>query len=258
MTMKLIKSIALAISVSLSIASCSVFEKSASIEKKALYQNNNKEQGTLFWAQYDASKRGSMIFVDPDNNVRVLSENPPDVAMQTITELSTKIKGTGEVSEVEAILKTQQSVAELGKRTAAVNMLRDALYRLNEMYYSTRDEKKELLKLDYQKFSGLMVNNDIPDSAKVSAASLLQPTLSQDKIKDLFQLIIENTKEISVEESKASISVEESRSKAVVANAKLKEQQFIALMLVFEATKDEMTEKEKKELLNKILAIKNI
>ena len=243
--------------ISILITSCGVFEKSASISTQQLYKNKDKDQGTLFWAQYDASKRGSMVFVDPDNNVRVLSENPPDVAMQTITELSTKIKGTGEISEVEAILKTQQSIAELGKRTAAVNMLRDALYRLNEMYYSARDEKKELLKTHRADYFQLLTDNNLSDTSKIEASSFFSPTISDDDIKELFIKVIDNTKEISIEESQSSVSVEESRSKAIIANTKLKEQQFKALMLVFDATKDQMTEKEKKELLKEILTIKS-
>jgi hypothetical protein len=249
------------LSIAILTTSCSVFEKSASISTQELYTNKkegeNKEQGTLFWAQYDASKRGSMVFVDPDNNVRVLSENPPDVAMQTITELSTKIKGTGEISEVEAILKTQQSVAELGKRTAAVNMLRDALYRLNEMYYSARDEKKFLLEQNKDEYFQLLNSESLNESVKDNATLFFSPTISDEDIKELFLKVIDNTKEISIAESEASISVENSKSKARIANAKLMEKQFTALMDVFKSTEDEMTVEEKKELLNQIMAIKN-
>jgi len=103
------------------------------------------EKGTLTWAHYDASKRGSMTCVDPDGNVRILAENPPDVAIQSITDISAKVGEIKGVGSVDAALKTQRSIAELGKRTVAVNMMRDALYRLNEMYYSSVDRTNKLL-----------------------------------------------------------------------------------------------------------------
>lgn len=93
--------------------------------------------GTVFanHISYDASRRGSLIYKDAKNNLVVISEPPPDVATKLATDLGAKVNVNGAV-ETEAYLSTSKAIAELGKRTAAVNMLRDALYKMSEMSLS--------------------------------------------------------------------------------------------------------------------------
>lgn len=76
-----------------------------------------------------------MIYKDAKNNLVVISEPPPDVATKLATDLGAKVNVNGAV-ETEAYLSTSKAIAELGKRTAAVNMLRDALYKMSEMSLS--------------------------------------------------------------------------------------------------------------------------
>ena len=113
---------------------------------KKLSQFTDSTKGTFMWSHFDITKRSSIVYISPEGRVRVLSENPPDAALQTISEISSKVKITDKVN-VEAALKTQKSIAEMGKRTAAVNMLRDALYRINEMYYSSEQTTKEMMEI---------------------------------------------------------------------------------------------------------------
>lgn len=103
------------------------------------------EKGTFLWTHFDATKRGGIIYITPENKIRVLAENAPDAAIQSIVDISAKMSGVKEIN-AELALNTQKSIAELGKRTASVNILRDALYRINELYYSTYDDKTAFIK----------------------------------------------------------------------------------------------------------------
>lgn len=94
---------------------------------------------------YDASRRGSLIFKNEKDKIVVISEPPPDVATKLATDLGAKVNVQDAV-ETEAYLSTSKAIAELGKRTAAVNMLRDALYKMSEMNLSgTLDSTAERL-----------------------------------------------------------------------------------------------------------------
>lgn len=95
--------------------------------------NLKNEKSILHHVSYDASKRGSLIFKDEKTgNIILISEPPPDVA----TKLATELKANANINDkasAELYLNTTKTIAELGKRTASVNILRDALYKLSEM-----------------------------------------------------------------------------------------------------------------------------
>ncbi|HIC8646180.1 TPA: hypothetical protein ACW7X5_003452, partial [Elizabethkingia meningoseptica] len=93
---------------------------------------NTNGQVLAHHVSYDASRRGSIIFTDKQGKIIVISEPPPDVATKLATELGAKADVIGKVN-TELYLQTTKSIAELGKRTSAVNILRDALYKLSEL-----------------------------------------------------------------------------------------------------------------------------
>ncbi len=228
-------------------------QKEASMTRQPLYtiDKNGDKQGSLFWAQYTASRRGSMIFVDPNNNVRILSENPPDVAVASITELSAKLKASDEI-DAEAVLRTQRSIAELGKRTAAVNMLRDALYRLNEIYYSTRDEKKEMRKDLISNDASFL--NDEKDSIVDIAKGLFESTIEENDLKELFIKIMETVQEVSKFEAEASVTISQAESDQEVAKYQTIKSQIETIKNLL-SNIDDMTEVEKKKILNQLLEL---
>lgn len=193
-------------------------QRKASIEQLQLFKDRGTSaiEPTLFWAQYDATRRGSMLYVDKNQRIRMLSENPPDAAMETIMGITAKVKGLqGDVGEAEAAFNSQKSVADLAKRTAAVNMLRDALYRLNELYYATADEKKDIIQmLQDSKNINITTNGKEID---INSLSVFQPSMSSDDIKSLFDKVITSTKDIAVAE--ASVDVEAEKSKQEQAKA---------------------------------------
>lgn len=85
---------------------------------------------------YDATRRGSFYFIDyKTNKLKVVSEPPPDVVSMLSNELNVKANVLNK-GNIEAKFKAVESIAELGKRTAAVNILRDALYKLAEIRIS--------------------------------------------------------------------------------------------------------------------------
>ena len=102
-----------------------------------------------YLAKYDAQKRGALIYKDDQGKVYTVSEVQPDVAISSILELSNKLK-KGEEFTAEQTLNITRTVAQLGERTEAVNILRDALHRLSEIRNNTSTidpETKEIFKM---------------------------------------------------------------------------------------------------------------
>lgn len=94
-----------------------------------------KYNNVNYQMSYDASRRGSILSFDSFGKMKILSEVQPDVAVTQTTELTSKLSAklkTGDSISAEQLTKITENLSELGERTAAVNMLRDALYRLEE------------------------------------------------------------------------------------------------------------------------------
>lgn len=226
--------------------------KSAGISRQQLFlesENKSKIQPSLFWAHYDANQRGSMLYVDANQKVRVLAENPPDAAIQSIVGITAKVKGIDGVGEVEAAFNSQRSIAELGKRTATVNMLRDALYRLNEMYYATVDENNETKKL--LKENPKMMDIFLADEKNLKSENLRNNlkslnTFDNITLQSLFKNIIDNAKDIAIQEANSATEIAKAESTAAVkaSEEKLKKLELInALILKLDGklTKDEIS-----------------
>ena len=80
---------------------------------------------------YDATRRGNFITLAEGKVITSLAEVQPDVALANALELTSKLK-QGEKLDAEQMTKITESLTVLGERTAAVNILRDALFRLEE------------------------------------------------------------------------------------------------------------------------------
>ncbi|RTQ46575.1 hypothetical protein EJV47_21745 [Hymenobacter gummosus] len=125
------------IGISSSLTNCQtstgVFDKSVAGSRAGIVRATKFEskKGTLFWSHFDATKRSSIISTDSSGRTFVLAEVTPDAAVQKTLDLLSKAKVTDNV-DAEAQLKTASTIAQLGQRTANVNMLRDALYRIAE------------------------------------------------------------------------------------------------------------------------------
>ncbi len=95
-----------------------------------------------YLAKYDAEKRGALIYKDNNGKVHTVSEVQPDVAISSILELSSNIR-KGEEFTAEQTVNITRTVAQLGERTEAVNILRDALHRLSEIRNNSDSIDKE-------------------------------------------------------------------------------------------------------------------
>lgn len=223
--------------------------KVAGISKQKLFLDGSGEiQPTLFWAHYDATQRGSMLYVGRDKKVRVLAENPPDAAIQSIVKIGAELKGVKGIEDAELAFETQRNIAELGKRTAAVNMLRDALYRLNELYYANQDAEEalrnKLLDKDFLVFQKYHKTLDsITNSSKISFS-------------DLFTKVIESAKEISTNESTASQVLAKAESKASIAKSEALKLKVKLLQDIYDKIKETTDEEEAKKIFNKIINLK--
>ncbi|NML57918.1 hypothetical protein [Chryseobacterium cheonjiense] len=112
----------------LSFLSCNIRHKAT------LKELQNK--GSNYQMSYDATRRGAVISLDANGKIsKILSEVQPDAAIATTTDITSKLTGklkTGDSVSAEQITKIAETLSKLGERTAPVNMLRDALYRLEE------------------------------------------------------------------------------------------------------------------------------
>lgn len=189
--------------------------------------------GTFMWSHYDATKRGSLMYIDKNGRIRVLAENPPDAAIQSITNITASANVDGKV-EASLAYETSKSIAELGKRTAGVNMLRDALYRLNEMYYATRDEKEKNIKFFIDKgYTNEKIKSLLSDKSLSSIKN----------IDSLFIKVIDNAKDIAIKEAEAEIKVSKYEAE------KLKTE---LIKSMYEKVKDTLSKKQTIEYLNKL------
>lgn len=178
------------------------------------FENKNDKMGTFLWSHYDATQRGSVMYVK-DGKIRVLAENSPDAAFQSMAEIAAKADVDGKVN-AELAVKTQRTIAELGKRTAAVNMLRDALYRLNEMYYATAEEKKETINA---LISSPNLIQAFKDKENNKNFQYFASTIDSASLENLFKNIIDNAKEIAIAESEADKITVTAESNATIKTA---------------------------------------
>lgn len=126
-----------------------------------------------YLAKYDAEKRGALIYKDDAGKVYTISEVQPDVAISSILELSSKLK-KGEEFTAEQTVNITRTVAQLGERTEAVNILRDALHRLSEIRNNSTTidtETKEIFEMI------LSTVKEIIATDKIKAETELQQVL---------------------------------------------------------------------------------
>ncbi len=232
----------------ISLSSCSIFKDASFQNNKAIGkagivripQFTKSSKGTFMWSHYDATKRGSLMYIDKNERIRVLAENPPDAAIQSITNITASADIDGKV-DAKLAMETSKSIAELGKRTAAVNMLRDALYRLNEMYYATKDEKEDNIKL--------LINSNKGFSIENIKSFLVEKHLSSiQNIDSLFVKVIDNAKEIAIKEAEADIE----KSKSDIPKYEADKAKMEAFKAVIQKAKDSLSTEQVNEYLNKI------
>ncbi|MEM6671364.1 MAG: hypothetical protein AAF726_00890 [Planctomycetota bacterium] len=84
----------------------------------------------VYRISWDATRRGTFIIRNGDD-VRIVSEPPPDVAMESISKITAKLDLTKQDGSLNS--DVTETIKELS-RASQISFLRDALYRLNEAY----------------------------------------------------------------------------------------------------------------------------
>jgi hypothetical protein len=91
-----------------------------------------KNSRSNYLASFDATKRGSIISFKENGEIdKILSEVQPDAVIASTIDFTNKLSITDKLTS-DQIVKITESLTTLGERTANVNILRDALYRMEE------------------------------------------------------------------------------------------------------------------------------
>jgi hypothetical protein len=117
--------------------------KSAGISRQQLYTVRDTSTGTilptLFWSHYDATQRGGIYLVSADGSVKVISENPPDAAINSTIDALVKAE-VGNNVDAAAKFTAIKAVAELGHRNAGNYMIRDLAFRIEALKNNHNEE----------------------------------------------------------------------------------------------------------------------
>ena len=141
----------LTILITIMLFSCSSMKSIAKIERENIFKDNNGNlEPTLFTAHTDATQRISIIMVNGEGKFITFSENPPDAALESAMSVFAKAIVDGkEAGKVDAQTKVEfaKSIAELGKRSEAINFQRDGMFRLSELFNNEALTATELVVL---------------------------------------------------------------------------------------------------------------
>lgn len=112
------------------------------------YEEDTKQ--SIYFADYDASRRGSLIihnFEDSKSPIKILSEPPPDAIIAFTSAIKNSFELNGQFNTSQSLQFTQ-AISELTKRNTTIVILRDALYRLNEFNFNNPNllSKEEYIK----------------------------------------------------------------------------------------------------------------
>ncbi|WP_294202894.1 hypothetical protein [uncultured Chryseobacterium sp.] len=115
---------------------------------RATLKELNSTRGN-YQMSYDAMRRGAIVSIRDNGSIdKIISEVQPDAAIATTRDITTSLMAklkSGDSVSGENITKITETLSKLGERTAPVNMLRDALYRMEEHCVNFPDHcEKEL------------------------------------------------------------------------------------------------------------------
>jgi hypothetical protein len=110
------------------------------------YNLINNDITTVKGLKLNGERRVSFVIYDSESKrTYILNEPPPDVMMERaatiINNIDVKSKTTDTDVNTNQKIELANKVIQLGERTVAVNILRDALYRLSEMNVNNRNSK---------------------------------------------------------------------------------------------------------------------
>jgi hypothetical protein len=152
--------------------------------------------GTNYVIPFDATVKGNFVRVDAHGNMKMISEVSPDAIVTATTNVTNKITANlakGQKFTAEQATAITQAVTELGKRTVAVNILRDALFRLEE--FKLNRDTAAMDTSTYNLFAKI-----IECATTIAKAEFEGEKAKQDQAKAANA--VENTKQIALEVQK--------------------------------------------------------
>lgn len=170
------------------------------------------DKGTFYYAYTDATRRGSVMFIDRCGQSHILSESSPDAANEKQLVVNAKVKVMN-YAEAEAFSNSLNKIQELGKRNAAVNIIRDQLYKLNELvnntsYFNCKDsvllDAKNEVVYDIEYYKN---GKEKSKTARVNRTIWSGSLINEDSIAMLYKTAFNNIKEIAIAESRAEDSI---------------------------------------------------
>ncbi len=136
------------------------------------------EKSNSYLVPLDASVKQNLIYTDDNGKIKMLSEVSPDAIVTNVTSITSNIVAKlakGESFTAEQITSIAQNVTEFGKRTVAVNVLRDALFRLEE--YNLNNNGNEMDTSTFILFTKILDVAQNIASAEISAEKTKQQSL---------------------------------------------------------------------------------
>lgn len=135
---------------------------------------------------FDASRRGGFL-VGSNGNFQLVLEPAPDVAVASVVEFITKAK-VKEALDAEQTTRVTESLTELGKRTSSVMLLRESLFRLNQLSAAGKINESALTNLFFKIVSeaGQIAKAEIDSEAtkaKAAEARAAQANAAAEKSK---------------------------------------------------------------------------
>jgi len=127
------------------------YKKSSNGSSSVIRATQFSQQGSLFFSYYDATKRSSLTYITPQGQPRILAENNPDAAANRAFDLISKLNlshaGRDSLTASNQ-LSMAKTIVQLTQKSPTDIFVRDALYRLNEMYLNTLCLNCDTIKTD--------------------------------------------------------------------------------------------------------------
>src|SRR5258706_5273076 len=146
-------------------------------------------KGGVTWIDYDATRRGALV-IPKDGGQMMVSEPSPDVALGVVADFIAKASYSNITGEASA--KVTETIAELGKRTQTVMVLRECLFRINELQLIKKDLTKEEIKELYIRVMETVLelaqtDKEAATATKLSELNELIRAIGKDEAKTLLE-----------------------------------------------------------------------
>jgi len=144
-------------------------------------------KGRLSVIDYDAKRRG--VYVQDFNGgkpkIIVVSEPSPDVAEQYTAMIRGSAGALGKISDANISIQFSTQLIDLAKRSQTLQVLREALFRLNELYANGALRPEDVKEL----YGKVLISVEMISAAELSRATKdlnLDPNVMKESLEQMF------------------------------------------------------------------------